>query len=100
MSGTRLNKIAFGDELGDRDLEFRNWSQNAYRMALLESNLDVGLEATRKTVEPERIVTKWVPVPSRLSSDKAEVVAKGNITYLSNRTLSYGIYNIDLFTYS
>ena len=85
MSGTRLNKIAFGDELGDRDLEFRNWSQNTYRMAMLESNLDVGLEATRKTVEPEKIVTKWVPVPSRLSSDNAEAVAKGKFEHYLNQ---------------
>ena len=78
MDGTRLTKIAYGDELGDRDLEFRNWSQNAYKAALLESNLDVGFEAVRKTVKPEDVITKWVPVPSRLSSNKAEVICKGN----------------------
>ena len=77
LSGTRLTKIAYGDELGDRDLEFRNWSQNAYKAALLESNLDVGFEAVRKTVKPEDVITKWVPVPSRLSSNKAEVICKG-----------------------
>ena len=81
LSGTRLTKIAYGDELGDRDLEFRNWSQNAYRSALLESNLDLGFEALRQTVASENIVTKWVPVPSRLSSNKAEVVSKGKFCY-------------------
>ena len=54
-------------------------------MAMLESNLDVGLEATRKTVEPEKIVTKWVPVPSRLSSDNAEAVAKGKFEHYLNQ---------------
>ena len=48
--------------------------ENAYKAALLESNLDVGFEAVRKTVKPEDVITKWVPVPSRLSSNKAEVI--------------------------
>ena len=90
LSGTRLTKIAYGDELGDRDLEFRNWSQNAYKAALLESNLDVGFEAIRKTVKPEDIITKWVPVPSRLSSNKAEVICKGNfIAFHKSRGSAY-----------
>ena len=61
LDGNRLLKIGLGDELGDRDAEFKKWSKLAFQQAALESNLDLSHEATRNP-EPTRTVTKWMPV--------------------------------------
>ena len=53
-------KIGLGDELGDRDAEFKKWSKLAFQQAALECNLDLSHEATRNP-EAAKTVTKWMP---------------------------------------
>ena len=60
LDGSRLVKIGLGDELGDRDSEFKKWSQLAFRQAAMECNLDLSHEANRNP-EPSKTVTKWMP---------------------------------------
>ena len=71
LSNGRLTNLGLGDELGDRDAEFRKWSEAAYRQACVEANLDIGYEG-EKGSRPQRIITKLVP--SRLAiKDKTEM---------------------------
>ena len=61
LSDGRLTKIGLGDELGDRDAEFRRWSQAAYRQACVEANLDLGY-VPQKNPQQTKIITKLVPL--------------------------------------
>ena len=71
LSNGRLTNLGLGDELGDRDAEFRKWSEAAYRQACVEANLDIGYEGDKGS-RPQRIITKLVP--SRLAiKDKTEM---------------------------
>lgn len=60
LDGHRMLQIGLGDELADRDSEFKKWSKKAFQQAALECNLDLSHEATRNP-EPTRTVTKWMP---------------------------------------
>ena len=62
LSGRRLLKISYGDELGDRDAEYSKWSQLAFRQACLEANLDLDPKQNKITDLPEEVITRWVPV--------------------------------------
>ena len=64
-----MTKLGLGDELGDRDADFRRWSQAAYRQACVEANIDFGYEPN-KNPQPNKIITKLVPVPDSKISDK------------------------------
>ena len=68
LDGSRLVTLGFGDELGDRDSEFKKWSQLAFSQAALECNLDLGQEINRHP-ELSKIVTKWVPADSKSISE-------------------------------
>ena len=70
LCGTRLTKIGLGDELGDRDTEFKRWSQIAYRQACVEANLEIGHEPT-KNPESLKTITKLVPLLSRKKNDSS-----------------------------
>ena len=61
LDGTRLSTIGLGDELGDRDSEFKRWSQVAFRQACVEANLDIGYEPSKR---PHRgkLITKLIPL--------------------------------------
>ena len=61
LDGSRLLKVGLGDELGDRDAEFKKWSKLAFQQAALECNLDLSHEATRNP-EPTKTITKWSAV--------------------------------------
>ena len=61
LDGSRMLKIGLGDELGDRDSEFKKWSKSAFQQAALDCNLDLSHEATRDP-EPNKTITKWMPV--------------------------------------
>ena len=72
LDGSRLVTLGFGDELGDRDSEFRKWSQLAFSQAALECNLDLGQEINRHP-EASKIVTQWVAVDSKLVSGQRQL---------------------------
>ena len=81
LSGTRLAKIRFGDELGDRDNEYKKWSQMVYRQACLEANLDLEFEPNRILDEPDKIVTKWLPLDHNdlgVGLSKCDIRCRGN----------------------
>ena len=69
LSNGRLTKIGLGDELGDRDADFRRWSQAAYRQACIEANIDLGYEPNKNPL-PTKIITKLVPVQDPKITDK------------------------------
>ena len=78
LSGRRLLKIAYGDELGDRDSEYTKWSRMAYKQACLEANLDLQYESNRSPGASEEIVTKWVSITTKpVDYLKSDVVCKG-----------------------
>ena len=80
LSNGRLTKIGLGDELGDRDADFRRWSQAAYRQACVEANIDFGYEPN-KNPQPNKVITKLVPVPDSKIIDKldpCQKIRKGN----------------------
>ena len=60
LDGSRLLKIGLGDELGDRDAEFKKWSKLAFQQAALDCNLDLSHEQTRNP-QVTKTVTKWMP---------------------------------------
>ena len=79
LSDARLNKIGLGDELGDREAEFKKWSQAAYRQACVEANLDMGYEP-QKSHQQRKIITKLKTLPDVKIGDKKthlDVVKKG-----------------------
>ena len=78
LSGRRLLKIACGDELGDRESEYKRWSQMAYKQACLEANLDLQYEPNPDA--SEKIVTKWVPliVEETVDYPLSDVVCNGS----------------------
>ena len=85
LSNGRLTKIGLGDELGDRDADFRRWSQAAYRQACIEANVDLGYEPN-KSPQPNKIITKLVPVPDSKITDKlnpSEKLRNGNLSKCS-----------------
>ena len=91
LSGTRLTKIGLGDELGDRDTEFKRWSQVAYRQACVEANLEIGHEPT-KNPESLKTITKLVPLSGRKRNDpsaKVHQLITGTLLILS--LLSIGL---------
>ena len=53
-------KVGLGDELGDRDAEFKKWSKLAFQQAALQCNLDLSHEQTRNP-QVTKTVTKWIP---------------------------------------
>ena len=53
-------KIGLGDELGDRDAEFKKWSKLAFQQAALDCNLDLSHEQTRNP-QVAKTVSKWMP---------------------------------------
>ena len=60
LDGSRLLKVGLGDELGDRDAEFKKWSKLAFQQAALQCNLDLSHEQTRNP-QVTKTVTKWIP---------------------------------------
>ena len=62
LSGRRLLKIGYGDELGDRDTEFEKWSNMAYQQACLESRLDILFHGSKNLDETTFLSTKWIPI--------------------------------------
>jgi sulfite reductase alpha subunit-like flavoprotein len=81
LSGRRLLKIAYGDELGDRETEYKKWSQMAYKQACLEANLDLHYEPNRAPDAPEKIVTKWVPIATEpFDYPLSDVVCNGTFS--------------------
>lgn len=64
LSGRRLVKIGYGDELGDRELVFENWSKMAYKQACLESNIAIEFDDNNNIDEMINITTKWIVLPS------------------------------------
>ena len=46
LDGSRMLKVGLGDELGDRDAEFKKWSKLAFQQAALDCNLDLSHEQT------------------------------------------------------
>ena len=60
LDGSRLLKVGLGDELGNRDAEFKKWSKLAFQQAALQCNLDLSHEQTRNP-QVTKTVTKWIP---------------------------------------
>ena len=77
LSNGRLTNLGLGDELGDRDADFRRWSQAAYRQACLEANLDLGYEPN-KHPQANKIITKLVPISDSKKSEKLTKLEKLN----------------------
>ena len=91
LSGRRLVKIGYGDELGDRDLEFKKWSKMAYKQACLETNVAIELDQNNNTEEMINIATKWIALPlnstenctSSAFDEILEGITEYNILYYS-----------------
>ena len=80
LSGRRVLKIGYGDELGDRDGEYNKWSHLAYKYACLEANLPLPGETATTTRTSQHVLTKWVPIEGKTvshASPDSEVVAQG-----------------------
>ena len=104
LSGIRLTKIGYGDELGDRDAEYNKWSKMAYMKACLEAKLDFGDEPNRAPEESEKVVTKWLPVEKQdveKSLSDSDILCNGNIIMLLYIALCwYSLTNLSNFSVS
>ena len=86
LSGTRLTNVGYGDELGDRDAEYKKWSQMAYAQACLEANLDLEYGANGKPEEHDKIITRWIPVDKNeagVSLSESDKLCIGRIALLN-----------------
>ena len=69
-------KIGLGDELGDRDAEFKKWSKLAFQQAALDCNLDLSHELTRNP-QVTKTVTKWLaPTDSEFNKEFQSEIRK------------------------
>ena len=76
LDGSRLLKIGLGDELGDRDAEFKKWSKLAFQQAALDCNLDLSHELTRNP-QVTKTVTKWMaPIDSEFNTEFPSEIRK------------------------
>ena len=105
LSGQRLLKIGYGDELGDRDTEFEEWSKMAYQQACLECSLDTKFDGSQKLDETGLLSTKWILMPKDPIKDagqsNSEIVREGNnytrIFCSKIKKCSLVFYSSDLF---
>ena len=63
LGASRMLDIGLGDELGDRDATFKEWSELAFQQAALKCNLDISNERPRGEKHTEKIL-KLVPTIS------------------------------------
>ena len=63
LGASRMLDIGLGDELGDRDATFKEWSELAFQQAALKCNLDISNEQTRGENHTEKVL-KLVPTSS------------------------------------
>ena len=60
LSGQRLLKIGYGDELGDRDAAFEKWANLAYKQACLECSIDIAFDRINHIEDMQEIAAKWI----------------------------------------
>ena len=60
LSGQRLLKIGYGDELGDRDAAFEKWANLAYKQACLECSIDITFDRINHIHDMQEIAAKWI----------------------------------------
>ena len=78
--------IGLGDELGDRDATFKEWSELAFQQAALKCNLDISNEQTRGEKHTEKVLKL---APSSSSELEVEFVSERRKHSASNYLLCY-----------
>ena len=91
LSGRRLLKIGYGDELEDRDAAFEKWASLAYKQACLECSIDIKSDRINHIEIMQEIAAKWIEEP-KISTESCplseiDVIADGkndSIIFLNN----------------
>ena len=93
-------KIGLGDELGDRDAEFKKWSKLAFQQAALDCNLDLSHELTRNP-QVTKTVTKWMaPTDSEFNKEFPSEIRKHTMSKYLFETMTVTLYVvIQLYLY-
>ena len=84
LGASRMLDIGLGDELGDRDATFKEWSELAFQQAALKCNLDISNEQTRGEKHTEKVLKL---VPSSSSELEVEFVSERRKHSASNYLL-------------
>ena len=88
LGASRMLDIGLGDELGDRDATFKEWSELAFQQAALKCNLDISNEQTRGEKHTKKVL-KLVPTSS--SELEVEFVSERRRHSASNHLLYHSI---------
>ena len=88
LGASRMLDIGLGDELGDRDATFKEWSELAFQQAALKCNLDISNEQTRGEKHTEKVL-KFVPTSS--SELEEEFVSERRKHSASNHLLYHSV---------
>jgi nitric-oxide synthase len=81
LNGNRVLQVGLGDELGDRDGEFRRWS----RLAFQKSCIETGIETEPISSQPDRVAARWKVISNDVTRDRGiSQIVKGQNMFTSN----------------
>ena len=73
LGGERLNDLALGDDLGDRDNAFKVWLLQTYQRACLSSGVQ------HKTTNAAEVAVRWFTPEKANSAGDLTIVSKLNV---------------------
>ena len=80
LNGNRVLQVGLGDELGDRDGEFRRWS----RLAFQKSCIETGIETEPISSQPDRVAARWKVISNDSRDRGIRQIVKGQHMFTSN----------------